>query len=185
MERLITLSSDELLERWKLGHYYEPLRTDCQLTVTMGIDLDALLKLRMRERYISLLLSEPNPELPVTDLTPDLTLTRAPDGAGLVSRPADCLRVVLVKCQGWMKPARILTDPDSAEARAQASPMAHGGCYDPVAIVFDDSILLYTPPADSEPRLEKLLAVTLPPDDTYVLTPYLLTRLTEADYELQ
>lgn len=178
MRRLITLSREEMLERWKLMRRMEPLRSDCSVTRTDGIDLDRELAMEMQAWYVKALLDEPADRLPLTELSGEVTVTRAPCGAGMVSLPAGCVRVVSVMLRGWHVPARVVTDLQSAQALAQLSPWARGGCVAPVAVVHPDRLMLYTPP-DGDIVLESLLAVTFSEDDdVYRLTPHLLSMIT-------
>lgn len=170
-----------MLERWKLMRRMEPLRSDCSVTRTDGIDLDRELTMEMQAWYVRALLEESADHLPLTELSGEVSVTRAPCGAGMVSLPDNCLRVVSVTLRGWQVPARVVADPLSAVALAQLSPWARAGCASPVAVVHSTHVMLYTPP-EGEIVLESMLAVTYCEDDTiYRLTPYMLSMITPPD----
>lgn len=143
-----TYSAHEMLALWRLMRGYEPLRTDCLVTRTDGVDIDALLRHEIDMWYSRMLDTAPPAKLSVTDYTSLLVPTRAPDGAASVARPTGCRRVVEVVMEGWEREGLLVTDPTSGIARAQSSPYARGGCVDPVVLVGRNTIRLYTPPAD-------------------------------------
>lgn len=173
---MIVYSEARMLEEWKLRCRLEPLRTDCVITRTDGIDIDAYLLRELRAWYIRQLATAPVYTLPLTDIASDIAMTRAPDGAGLVMLPPRCMRVVSVDMPGWQRPARIVTDLTCADAVAQTSPYSRGKSCAPVALVLADRILLYTPPQGiSAPS--SLLAVMQPPEGTYHLTGQMLATL--------
>lgn len=181
MERLITLTRDELLRQWQLVNYHEPLRTDCTIRRTYGIDVDQLHLQEAIQWYYRTLAEAPFEQLPLTDVTTHLTVERAADGTHLITLPSGCLRVASLSYTHWMRPAIIVTDVDSAEARLQLSPFSRAGIHFPVAVQVDTSHLIaYTPhPADSAPS--ELLAVTHPDPDTdiFTLTPSMLALMNQ------
>lgn len=176
MVTVITYTEARLLEEWKLRSRLEPLRTDCVITCTDGIDMDTYLLRELRAWYMRELATAPVDTLPLTDIAPGLTMTRAPDGAGMVKLPAGCLRVVSVEMEGWHRPAVIVTDPECAEAVAQTSPYSRGGVCRPVAVIYPDRMMLYTPPVDAKGP-SSVLAVTEPPEGTYLLTEQMLADM--------
>ena len=134
MVTVIPYTEARLLEEWKLRSRLEPLRTDCVITRTDGIDMDTYLLRELRAWYMRELATAPVDTLPLTDIAHGLTMTRAPDGAGMVKLPAGCLRVVSVEMEGWHRPAVIVADHECAEAVAQTSPYSRGGVCRPVAV---------------------------------------------------
>lgn len=176
MVTVIVYTEARLLEEWKLRSRLEPLRTDCVITRTDGIDMDTYLLRELRAWYMRELATAPVDTLPLTDIAPGLTMTRAPDGAGMVKLPAGCLRVVSVEMEGWHRPAVIVADPECAEAVAQTSPYSRGGVCRPVAVIYPDRMMLYTPPADAKAP-SSVLAVTEPPEGTYLLTERMLADM--------
>ena len=50
----ITLTPDEMLERWRLYRAMEPLRADCVVERTDGLDIDTILRIQMRAWYLDL-----------------------------------------------------------------------------------------------------------------------------------
>lgn len=176
MVTVVTYTEARLLEEWKLRSRLEPLRTDCVMTRTDGLDIDTYLLRELRAWYLRQLATAPVDTLPLTDIAPLLTMTRAPDGAGLVNLPDGCLRVVSVEMDGWHRPAVIVTDPECTEAVAQTSPYSRGGVCRPVAVIYPGRMMLYTPPAYTAGP-SSVLAVTLPPEGTYPLTESMLANM--------
>lgn len=179
------LSESEMLQLWRRLKLLEPLRDDCVVERTDGVALDVLLANEMRAWYLERLLTEPISRLPLSDISQSVVPTRTSDGAGLLDLPADCLRLAAVHCKGWHSDALLIEDNDpdakvdaelAGEALAQANPFARGRCSRPVAIHSPGQLRLYTPPAGPI-VIDRLLAVTLPPDGTYPLSPFLLSQL--------
>lgn len=98
-----TLTRNEMLALWKLTRAAEPMRLDCTVTRTDGIDLDTIYEAEMRAWYLRLLDSAPIERLaPVeaaalarTERRGDLTVVTAPEG---------CRRVLRVQFDGWDAP---------------------------------------------------------------------------------
>lgn len=169
-QRVTTLTAAQMLERWKLAGLYEPLHTDCEIECSEGIDLDALLMLRINAWYARIMATAPLADLPLTELAPQLTLSLAPDGAGRVMLPAGTLRVASVMMEGWRQPATVTADTSSPLALAQSGRFSRAGTAAPVAVQHpDSSLMLYTPVSPSA-RLLSVTAVIMPPEGTYVLT---------------
>lgn len=173
--RFITISADEMLRRWKLLGLHEPLDCGAEVTVEDGTDLDSLLKLRIDAWYLRQLTEAPLEQLPLINITQQLTPVLLPCGAARVSLPKGTIRVASVLMDGWSQPAPIITDPLSAAARAQHNPFSRGTPDMPVAVLDNDrSLTLYTPPPGREPELLYLTAVMQPPAGTYRLTASML-----------
>ncbi len=177
MMPVVTLTAEQMLSRWKLSRYFEPLRSDCLITRTDGIDLDRLLMQEIDAWYITQLHSLPIEHLPLTDITARLSPIRTDDGAAMVALPDDVLRIASVMVDGWLRPPQIITDMSTPMAMAQSSPMARGGCAAPVVVVTQRRMMLYTPPP-GDISLSSVSAVVLPHDNTYYLTPTLLSDIT-------
>lgn len=48
-----------MLAQWKLRHYMEPLRDDCEVTRYDGVNVDSLIALEMQDWYLHLLDTAP------------------------------------------------------------------------------------------------------------------------------
>ncbi len=168
-----TYSETELVELWRLMEGYEPLRTDCEVIRTDGIDLDSMIKERIDVWYRRILATAPVDKLPLTDFAPQLAVSRTPDGVATASLPPTCIRVVEVMMDGWVTPGRLVHDSASADWYAQMSEYSRGGCVEPVVLVGRDSVTLYSPPSDVC-RLVRFLGVPAPMKGVYSFDPSLL-----------
>lgn len=174
---VITLSADEMLQRWKLLGLYEPLLDGASVECSPGVDLDNLIMMQIDNWYARQLSTAPLEILPLTDIADTLTPVRLPDGAAGVSLPPSTITVASVMMEGWQQPATIITNPDSPRARAQSNPFCRGRYANPVAILFPDLTLkLYTPPPGPM-SLISLKTVAMPPKGTYTLTPAMLSQM--------
>lgn len=162
---LLNLSSEEMLGVWKLKRYFEPLRSDCELSRTDGVDLDRLQMMEMREWYLNLLDNGELSLLEVSDIARDVALKYQSDGSATIALPAECRRVVEVKLEGWQR-AAIIAGPDSPIAALQRSPYSRGRSEEPVAVVNQGYLHIYTPPS-TDSRISSLKCVAEPADGSY------------------
>lgn len=170
-------TTDELLAEWSLRKGFEPLRNDCQVTRTDGIDLRQLMLRDMHAWYMDLLHTAPVRLLPVSDLASAVPVGAGSDGSAVINLPANVCRVVEVRLAGWHRSAVIVTDMSSPQAVAQTNPYSRAGCYAPVALVDGKVLRLYSPPSGAAIALESLLCVELPPPDVYPLHPEALALI--------
>lgn len=164
---LLTLSTEEMLGVWKLKRYFEPLRSDCELTRTDGIDLNRLQLMEMREWYLNLLDKGDLSLLQVSDISRDVALKHLGDGSATITLPAECRRVIELKLDGWNRPA-ILVSPGSPIAALQQSPYSRGNVEEPVAITHCGYLHIYTPPSTTA-RIVTLKCVLEPAEGKYVI----------------
>jgi hypothetical protein len=101
----LTLTRSQMLEMWRRIRAVEPLRLDCTVERTDGVDLDAMLADEMRAWYLHLLHTAPTSMLCPMDMTAQARVVAAGDGvaAASVSLPADggVVRVLAVRFAGW------------------------------------------------------------------------------------
>ncbi len=166
-----SFTTEELLSEWSLRKGFEPLRNDCQVTRTDGIDLRRLMVRDMHAWYMDLLHTAPPRLLPVSDLAATVPVSAGADGSATIHLPANVVRVVEVRLAGWQRSGAIVTDMTSAEAVAQTNPYSRAGCCAPVVLVDGAVLRLYSPPADGTLRLESLLCIELPAEGLYRLNP--------------
>lgn len=141
----VKLTKAEMLAQWKLRLLFEPLRADCTVSRSGGVDLDSYAALEMRRWYVALLAEAPLELLAPKDFTLTAQLRRGDAGCGILSLPQGTVRVARVKLMGWAREARIITDASGVEARALAgNRFARPGADNPVAVVMpDDTLRLY------------------------------------------
>ena len=164
----ITLSSEEMLAQWKLRRGFEPLRSDCVITRSDGVDIDQLLRLEMRDWYLNLLSTGPIEMLATTNIANDIAVVVGEDNVGIVTLPESCRRIVEFQLEGWLRPAKIITNPHCQEALLQDNPYSRGGCEQPVVVLDGNRLFLYSLPS-STPKIVRAIAVMEPTDGSYVL----------------
>ncbi len=172
----ITLTREEMLELWRLRRHLEPLALPASVTRTDGLDTETLIETEMNRWYEEQLLTLPADRLPLNDVAQECEITIQPDGSWLVTLPPTVMRVVAVKIDGWLKEATIVTDPASPLAHAQLNPFSRGNRYNPVVVMQQNRMLIYTPPPGAS-QLKKVICVTRPADRTYILTRTMMPPL--------
>lgn len=170
------LSTEEMLHQWRMRRALEPLRSDCVVQRADGIDLDPLLKMEMRDWYLNLIDTAPIEMLAPEDICADVALVVKSDGSAEVALPERCRRVVEVRLEEWDRAAHIVK-PGSRQARCQQSRYSRGGAVEPVAIVENGSMRLYSV-LSSAPKLVKLLCVVEPEDGYYTFDERALATIT-------
>ena len=87
---------------------------------------------------------------------------------GIVTLPESCRRIVEFQLEGWLRPAKIITNPHCQEALLQDNPYSRGGCEQPVVVLDGNRLFLYSLPS-STPKIVRAIAVMEPTDGSYVL----------------
>lgn len=162
----IILSSEEMLAQWKLRRGFEPLRNDCVITRTDGVDLDQLLRLEMRDWYLKLLNTAPLEMLSTTNIANDIVVLIGNDNVGTITLPENCRRIVELQLDGWSRPAKIIDNPFCQEAILQDNPYSRGGNEQPIAIKHGNRLYIYSL-SSSTPKIVKAIAVMEPSNGTY------------------
>ena len=168
----LTLTSEEFLALWRLRRGLEPLRNDCRIVRTDGIDLSALERTAMEAWFARQLREAPASRLAPVDISASVSVTAAPDGSGVIELPDSAVRVIAVDTDGWARTARIVTDAADPLRAAQLNPMSRGGSNDPVAVVEPGRLRLYTPPPGA--ALTRLTVIEEPADGLYTFDSSLL-----------
>lgn len=163
----MNLSTEEMLGVWKLKRYFEPLRSDCEITRTDGVDLERLQMMEMREWYLNLLDNGNLSLVEVSDIARDVALKHQDDGSATIMLPAECRKVVEVKLEGWNR-AAIIVNPASPIAALQLSPYSRGRAEEPVAVAHQGYLHIYTP-ASTASRIASLKCVLEPAGGFYRL----------------
>lgn len=162
----ITLSSSEILAQWKLCRGFEPLREDCEITRTDGVNLDALLRLEMRNWYLNLLKTAPIEMLVLTNIANDIAIVANDNNVGVVQLPESCRRLVEFQLKGWKRPAKIIDNPNCRDALMQDNAYSRSGCEQPIVIKRGNSLHIYSLP-DATPTIVRAMAVMEPTDGSY------------------
>lgn len=171
------MTHDQMLELWLLTRYHLPLNDPTSVSVDsqFGVDTLQIEEAAMQAWYLQQLDTAPASLLPVEDCALNTTLLFNHDGSCSVTLPDRCRRLLSVQLSSWRVPATIIT-PDHPLARLQASPMARGGLYSPVAVLDGRTLNLYSPAAGSD-TLAHLLCVVDNSPTSYDLDPSLLANI--------
>lgn len=165
----LTLTADEMLGRCRLLALLEPLEGEADMVREDGTDIDRLLEMMIRARYLALL-DEGDPSLTVArDITERVTLDVGAGGSGVIDLPADCRCVREVRLSGWNRAVRPLAATDG-EARRRlrhvANPFLRGSSGSPWAVAEEGRLRVWAPEGA---RVERLVAVMEPPAGVYEL----------------
>ncbi len=101
MKKLLTKS--EMLDLWRLMRADEPLRLDCTLTRTDGVDHSFRLETEMRAWYLALLDLAPEEMLTPINMAAKASITSA-NGLLIITAPEEVRRVLSLKFSGWDAP---------------------------------------------------------------------------------
>lgn len=113
----ITLTEDAMLEKWRLLRAAEPLRLDCTLGRTDGVDISAIYRAEMRAWYLELLDCGALELLAPVDVAPQASVGRI-GGLTVVTAPADVRRVLSLQFSDRPFPLIPAGTPDNIRARA-------------------------------------------------------------------
>lgn len=161
----ITLTPDEMLDRWRLYRAMEPLRADCEVERLDGLDTDTILRIQMRAWYLDLLDFGDPARLAPVDVASRAMLQPENDGSAVITLPFDCRRLLELKVEGWHTPARI-TAPGTPLAIEQLNPYTRGNCHSPVAVVDRFRCRIYPLPSTGA-GIEYALGAVAPADGSY------------------
>lgn len=167
-----------MLALWKRRHFLEPLRNDCSVTRTDGVDLDAICIDQMRQWYVSLLANAPTEMLASTNIASTITPKRTSVNSLLLTLPDNVVRVTSVKLSSWQREA-MLIHSTSTRAKQQSNPFARGGIANPVAVLHANHTLeLFSPGNDTTlPTVEQLLVISDPGKEKYIFDELALTTI--------
>lgn len=166
---VVNLPLEQLVERVALRRGYLPLRADCTVTRTDGVDISSLLAIEVKSCYARALATMPFDELPVTDIAYKCSLVVMPDGCGSVLLPENVVRVGWVKLSSWMRSV-MAVGADHEAVAAQGNRWSRGGAYNPVAVEHGSTLNLYSPDPQGD-AIERLEVVAMPHDiELFALT---------------
>jgi len=103
----LSLTKAQILERRRLCGGLEPLRSDCSIEYTDGIDVDKMLEQELRARYVWMLDHADISMLAVEAVT-GVKESPTSDGGIRLRLPASCRRPVDIEIEGWAHPAKVL-----------------------------------------------------------------------------
>lgn len=170
----LTLSRQEMLKRRRLAAGLEPLRTDCTVELTEGLDVDRMLLDGLRKWYLTLLDTAPREMLAPDHIRSNMLYPVEGKAGGVrIMLPAACRRVFDLKLQHWSRPAPVLprTELDTVVSR-QLNPYTAATCDRPVAVYVpgaEGADAVYAWPAGAGAKVETLCGVLDPGEEAYVL----------------
>ena len=169
------MTKDEMLALWMRRHFLEPLRSDCVVSRSDGVDTEAIAIDEMRRWYVRMLHEAPAEMLAPRNVALTVAMRRSPQGTGIIMLPDNVVRVVAVKLSIWEREATIVTG-DDALCRVQCNRYSRGGVARPVAVVWPGGRLeLFSLGSEvSMPMVETLLVVEDPGREKYVMDERLL-----------
>lgn len=124
----LELTKNEMLALWKRRHFLEPLRADCRIERSDGVDLDAIATEEMRLWYLKQLAEAPPDMLAPSDLAMTAKVRRSPQGTGLITLPGNVVRVIAVRLaagnarQGYSPPEAVMNNVPGTALHAEAWP---------------------------------------------------------------
>ncbi|MCM1067801.1 MAG: hypothetical protein NC418_09550 [Muribaculaceae bacterium] len=135
----ISLSKAEMIERRRRALALDPLRTDCTIERTDGIDVDATLEQELRRWYLNLLDTAPRRLLAPENIAGRLACSTSGEGAAkaaVIELPSNCRRVFDVKLDGWTHAVEVLPHSELSRVLAcQNNPYTRATASCPVAVL--------------------------------------------------
>lgn len=132
----ITLTKDEMLQRLRVLAGLDSLRADCTIEYTDGIDVDAMLEIKLRAWYLGLLDSAPASLLAPADITSVAAVEDdAPAEGCRVTVPGMCRRAFDIRLGGWLRAVPVLPAANADQVlRRQLNPYTRATAASPVAV---------------------------------------------------
>ena len=175
----LILTSDEMMDQWRLRRGVEPLRADSSVTRTYGSDFDALLRAELDNWYARLLDTAPRQLLAPENVASEgsLTPTGTHSHGAQLTLPVHVRRVLTVRLEGWNVPSAPIALADSATMlRRQANPFTAATTACPLVIDIGSSFMLF--PASADSVIASIEAVTDRSPDEYRLDSRALELIT-------
>lgn len=161
----ISLTKAQVLERRRIADGLEPLRTDCAIQFTDGIDIDRMIEHDLRSRYVAMLDEAAPRYLAVECIEPVRVEAAEADGVRL-TLPKSCRRVFDIELENWYRPVAV--QPVSmygAIVSWQHNEYREATPLNPIAVVCPDGDIMAWPGG----KLLTLHGIIDPGEDLYVL----------------
>ena len=174
-----------MLEHCRKAGGLEPLRTDCSVEVSAGIDLNGHLELMLRKWYLDLLDTGDRELVAADNIAASVTaaLNEGDTGGAVLTMPALCRRVFDVKMRGWATGTTVLPASEYGRvASLQLNPFTAATAAFPVAVSLPGATAgraadVAVWPATASPRAEAVVAALDPGADYYTLDERALGEL--------
>ncbi len=116
----LELTKNEMLALWKRRHFLEPLRADCRIERSDGVDLDAIATEEMRLWYLKQLAEAPPDMLAPSDLAMTAKVRRSPPAMSSGSSQSDS--AAGNARQGYSPPEAVMNNVPGTALHAEAWP---------------------------------------------------------------
>lgn len=161
----LSLTRAQMLERRRLSGGLEPLRSDCTIEYTDGIDIDLILEQELRARYVWML-DHADPSLLAVETVNGIKESEAPDNGSKLRLPTSCRRPIDVELDGWEIAAQVMpSDMFCKILSRQGNNFRAGTPHRPVAVISPDGDIYAWPGG----QLKRLRGISDPGEDKYIL----------------
>ncbi|MDE7024632.1 MAG: hypothetical protein K2O88_01985 [Paramuribaculum sp.] len=168
------LHPEQLVQIFALRRGFEPLRSDCTVSRTDGVDLHEVMQHEIRSLYAKALMELPLEQLPTENATTQTSLIVLPDGSAVVDLPTGTVRTGEVKLSSWMR-STVPLPADHPVAQIQSNRWSRGLCHEPVAVLRGNRVYLYSPDKQGD-AIELLEVVRMPDAESfYAVTEPIMT----------
>lgn len=175
----ITLTKEQMLKRLRSVGGLEPLRTDCTVDVTEGVDVNAAIEPVLRARYLTLLDSGDRSAVAPDNISAMTTARSMADSVigayVVVTMPAVCRRVFDLKLRNWLVPVTVRPASEFDKVMAlQKNPFTAASPSQPCAVALPGALAGTAPqimawPGAAAPQVEIAVAALDPGEDYYTL----------------
>ncbi len=191
----ITLSKAEMLKRRRIAGGLEPLRADCTVERTDGIDIDTVLETELRRRYLDLLDHGDRSLVAADNIAATVSCVRNEDpgtGGAHIAAPAMCRRIFDVRLSGWLRAVEV-RPPDEADTiiSRQQNPYTAATAAHPVAVFTRGAVagsapdILAWPAVGIHPQALTVTAAIDPGEDYYTIDEAALAILLDPSPTIQ
>ena len=177
MNAMKVYSREEMIALWRKVMNIDVARRECSVERADGIDVDALLQQHIDVWYGNLLQTAPLKWVPVSDVAQLVNVSADAEGVVTLVLPEHCVRLMEVQMQGWRQSVCEFASPDSEVAHMQASQWLRGGNCNPVAVAYDNRVVLYSITHAQEPVVALARGVIRPHDGSYVFSEQAISTI--------
>lgn len=176
---MLTLTSQQMLQTWRLCAGLESLASDCSVERFDGVDIDSRLTALMRQWYLSLL-DEGDPRLIGLPSDAVSLVSVKPDGyVAAVTCHESVRRLCSIRLSDWKREAMVVDRETLARLLPlQSNPFARAGVCDPVAWRDTDGTVRAIP-AKTSSLVVEAKAIIDPGENTYRLDSRALSTVNE------
>lgn len=142
----MTYTEQELIDYGRRLLGFGHVRSDCNLSQSDGVDVDALIAASIRQWYLELLRRGPRELLEGAKVKITASTPLGGAGGARLEVPRECLRVLSVRLSGWHHAVEPLASSQLEQTMArQLNPYAAATVRAPVAVLSADGSILAWP----------------------------------------